>query len=300
MSSRVWIVRDGDGATVEEIVLRAKGDDLAIADGRVFVGRRRAKAGDAVLVGDEVRIGDAPNTQHVRIFFHEHGVLAVDKPAGMPTIPDERSAAGSLLHEAARAAQLPPETLHATSRLDRDVSGVVLFATTPAARERLQNARTSGDYERHYIAISEHVPAPESGNWTAAIGVAKDPKKRRVDGKDATFAETRYRVIATAGGRALLHAQPRTGRTHQIRVHASHAGAALLGDRDYGASRTLVLPSGKVLLLDRIALHCAHVRIEKRTRHDPETIDVTSRVPDELRAWWTALGGDADAFDLVL
>jgi 23S rRNA-/tRNA-specific pseudouridylate synthase len=154
--------------------------------------------------------------------------------------------------------------------LDRGVSGVVVFALTDAARDSLQNARTSGQYFRRYVAISSKTPSPAEGEWTAPI-----------DGKPS---RSRYRVVAAAPRGALLHVEPVTGRTHQIRIHASGAKAPLLGDTKYGDSRTLVMPTGKVLPLERIALHCAHVRVEG-------VVDACAPLPNELRDWWTAVGG---------
>ncbi len=162
MSERVWIVRDGDGTRVEAIVERAGGDERALGEGRVFIGRRRAKHGDAVAVGDEVRIaGERAVTASVRVLLDTDGILAVDKPAGIATIPDEHDASGSLLHLAARAANVAPSALHATSRLDRGVSGVVVFTKTDAARESLQNARISQRYFRRYVAIASKIPEPQ-------------------------------------------------------------------------------------------------------------------------------------------
>lgn len=288
--NRVWIVREGDGTRVDAIVARAGGDARAIGDGRVFIGRRRAKAGDAVAVGDEVRIAAARDvTAHIDVLHHASGILAVDKPVGIATIPDEHDASSSLLHRAAHAVSVAPSALHATSRLDRNVSGVVVFTETDAARESLQNARISGQYFRRYVAIASKPPTPPAGEWNARIGRARDPKRRAVDGRNAALASTRYRVIAEASSAALLSIEPITGRTHQIRVHASHAGSPLLGDRDYGGPRMLTLPAGKVLSLGRIALHCAHVRVAG-------LIDVRAPIPDELRAWWAALGGDDHAW----
>ena len=311
MSERVWIVRDGDGATVDAIVARLGEDARALDEGRVFVGRKRAARGDAVSAGDEVRVAARREVAaDVTVLHRGGGLVAVAKPAGIPTIPDEHDAEGSLLVRTARAIGIPPSTLHATSRLDRGVSGVVVFAETVAARERLQDARISGHYFRLYLAIAARAPSPAEGTWREPIGRARDPKKRMVRGKDATDAETRYRTVkalagSAAGGTAqapnasgaLLAIEPVTGRTHQIRVHASHAGAPLLGDRDYspapalarrgGGPRTLVLASGKVIALDRVALHCAHVRVEG-------VLDVRAPIPDTLRGWWRDLGGDDD------
>jgi len=284
MAERVWVVREGDGATVDAIVARAGGDATALDEGRVFVGRSRARRGDGVNVGDTVRIAERRAVAATVTVLHDDaGLVAVDKPAGIPTIPDSHDAEGSLLVRVARAIGVEPDALHATSRLDRGVSGVVVFAKTARAREELQDARSSGRYFRLYAAIAARAPSPPEGEWTARIGRARDARKRAVDGRDATDARTRYRTIASAAA-ALLAVEPVTGRTHQIRVHASHAGAPLLGDRDYGGPRSLTLSSGKVLALDRVALHCAHVRVEGR-------LDVHAPIPETLRAWWTALGG---------
>ena len=295
MKQKTWVVRAGDGNVVDDIVVHLGADALALDEGRVFVGRKRASRGIAVRLGDEVHlhVRDAAAGVVVTILHREAGILAVDKPAGISTIPDERDAASSLLHRAAHAAGVDPRTLHPTSRLDRGVSGVVLFAEDAAARARLKEARTAGWYIRRYVAIATRAPISETGSWNARIGRARDPKKRAVEGRDATFALTRYRIVGTAADAlsqpVLLAVEPITGRTHQIRVHASHAGAPLLGDRDYGGPRTLVLASGKVLGLERIALHCARV-------HLPGSLDVRAPVPDELRSWWRAVGGDDSAW----
>ncbi|HEY1957741.1 MAG TPA: RluA family pseudouridine synthase [Polyangiaceae bacterium] len=299
MTDRVWVVRAGEGATVDAIVAKLGDDEAALDEGRVFIQRstdpseagrrvrwRRAKRGDAVGEGDEVRLVTRRDVSaSVAILHHGGGIVAVDKPAGIPTIPDEHDAEGSLLVRTARAIGIAPGALHPTSRLDRAVSGVVLFAEDARARERLHNARISGRYFRQYVAIAARGPEPAEGTWREPIGRARDPKKRMVRGKDATDAETRYRILGTSRGGALLAIEPVTGRTHQIRVHASDAGAPLLGDRDYGGPRTVVLPSGKVVALGRIALHCAHVKID-------DLLDVRAPIPDALRGWWRDLGGD--------
>jgi 23S rRNA-/tRNA-specific pseudouridylate synthase len=252
-------------------------DAAALAEGRVFIGKRRAKRGDVVHDASEVRVRDRRDIDARIVFLHKGDrFVAVDKPAGIATVPDTRDAHNSLVHRVARELGILAESIHVTSRLDRGVSGVVVFALTDAARESLQNARASGLYFRRYVAISARAPEPAEGEWTGPI-----------DGKPS---QSRYRVVATAPRGALLHVEPITGRTHQIRIHASAARAPLLGDQKYGGSRTLVLPTGKVMPLERIALHCAHVRVEG-------VIDVRATLPDELRAVWMALGGDAASLD---
>ncbi len=267
-------------------------DPVAIAEGRVFVDRKRVQDANLIVRADsEVTLSPPARTQveDVPVLAREGELLALAKPAGIPTIPDHGGASHSLLAHAARIAGLPEARVHPTSRLDREVSGVVVFALSADAAARMKKARDEGAYERRYVALASRAPTPERGSWDAGIGRAKDPRKRQVDGRDATDARTRYAVVATApGGQALLAVAPDTGRTHQIRVHASHAGAPLLGDRTYGGPPRLTLPGGRVLSLDRIALHCARVVACG--------LDVTAPVPSELEATWASLGGDPDAW----
>ncbi len=293
MSDRRWLVQGGDGETVGAIVAKAApGDATAIAEGRVFVGKRRAlDAAEPVSAGDDVTIADASRAEApaVRVLKRGKGWFAVDKPAGIATIPDHGGASNALLPLAARAVGLDAARLHATSRLDREVSGVVVFATTPDAAARLKKARDEHAYVRRYVALAARAPGADEGTWDARIGRAKDARRREVNGRDATDARTNYAVIARAGEVALLALSPVTGRTHQLRVHAAHAGAPLLGDRVYGGPTRWTLASGKVLALARIYLHAARVTIEG--------VAIDAAVPEEMRATWAALGGDGGAWE---
>jgi 23S rRNA-/tRNA-specific pseudouridylate synthase len=296
VTTRRWVVRAGDGETVGAIVSRAApGDPRALEEGRVFIGRRRARAAnEPVAVDDEITIG-APTTgtaDGATILAREAGWVAVDKPAGLPTIPDQEGASHALLALTARTLGLDPSRLHPTSRLDRDVSGVVVFARTPAAAARLRTLRDEHRYVRRYLAIAARLPPTREGSWTAPIGRARDPRLRAVDGRDAVDARTHFAVVAEAPPFALLALAPITGRTHQLRVHAAHAGAPLLGDRAYGGPTRVTLPGGRVLAFDRIALHAARVTL------DGAAID--SPVPEKLRATWLGLGGDGAAWEKAL
>jgi 23S rRNA-/tRNA-specific pseudouridylate synthase len=286
-----WRVAEGDGACVGDVVARAGGDARAIEDGRVFVGRRRVRdAHEAVSVGDEVSIAPPRDgAVAIAVLAKTADVIAVAKPAGIPTIADHAGEAHALVAVTAREAGVDAASLHPTSRLDRDVSGVVVFARTPRAAERIARARTEGAYSRLYVAIAARAPAESEGEWNAPIGRAKDPRHREARGRDAVHALTKYRVVATAKGAALLALAPTTGRTHQLRVHCADAGAPLLGDRTYGGPTRLTLPSGKVFPLARIALHCARVAVLD--------LDLAAPIPDDLTAIWSALGGEAEAWN---
>ena len=191
-----------------------------------------------------------------------------------------------------------------TSRLDREVSGVVVFATTPEAEGRLRRAREEGRYARRYVAIAAapadtliNVDQHGVGVWDAPIGAGKDPRHRAALGADAKEARTHWRVVARVPAYALLAVEPQTGRTHQIRVHASHAGAPLLGDRDYGGAARVTLAGGRTVSLARIALHAARVSVPDALG---SPVVAAAPVPPELTAAWSELGGASEAWDMAL
>jgi 23S rRNA pseudouridine1911/1915/1917 synthase len=294
-----WVVGQKDPRTVGALVLRAGGDARPVAEGRVFVGRRRVRKDDEKLdVGDEVTIA-APRAapSDVVILAREGDLVAVDKPAGVPTIADHGGAAYSLVSAVAHKLGVPAERVHPTSRLDREVSGVVLFALSKEAAAHLKRARDEGRYERRYVALATDAPEPARGTWDAPIGRASNPRHRAAFGRDGANAETRYAVIASVPSAALLALAPVTGRTHQLRVHASHAGAPLLGDRTYGGPASVTLASGRVIGVRRIALHAARVVVPRQAG---SPLAVLSPVPEDLAEVWNALGGEPSAWQAAI
>jgi RluA family pseudouridine synthase len=304
-----WVVREGDGSTVGAIVARAGGDAAAVRDGRVFVGRVRARdEGAHVEVGDELTFSERPRGEEgrgdpLRVLVDEEGLVAVDKPAGMPTIPDQGGAAHSLVAVLAKSLGCALADLHATSRLDREVSGVVIFARTEEAARRLRAARDAGQYVRRYVAIAGGGPQSPAkkvearGEWDAPVGRASDPRHRAAFGRDAASACTRHAIVARAGERSLLALEPMTGRTHQLRVHAAYAGMPLLGDRTYGGETRLTLSSGRVVRLGRIALHAGRVVVPRRSGG---FMELRAEVPALLRELWAAIGGEDSAWVTAL
>jgi 23S rRNA-/tRNA-specific pseudouridylate synthase len=279
-----WVVRPTDPKTVGEIVTLANEPLTAVDEGRVFVGKRRAtSANEPVKAGDEVRIGKVDESTDVPILVMHGDLVAVAKPAGIPTVPDHQGASHSLVAVVARMLKKKPADLRITSRLDREVSGAVVFALSEAAEQRLKAARAAGEYARRYIAIAMPTDVDRpidvdqcAGRWTSPI-----------DDKESA---TRYRAIARAdrAPAVMLAVDPETGRTHQIRIHASRAGMPLLGDAEHGGPRQVTLATGRVVALARVALHAARVAVAGIVAEAP--------VPDELAHVWSDLGGAAEAW----
>jgi RluA family pseudouridine synthase len=280
---KIWVVRPNDGATLLAVLRRAGEDASAIEEGRIFIGKKRITRDQPVKVGDAIRIGPRAEPARIEILFEREGVIACIKPAGLPTVPDHAGAAHSLV--ALVEKQAGRKNLRVTSRLDREVSGVVMFAIDEAAETRLREARAEGTYARRYVAIAAgHAELDASGTWTAPIGRAKNPLLRQVDGLDPKPSTTKWRVAGITPEALLLAVDPETGRTHQIRVHSAHAGWPLLGDRDYGPGK-FVLSNGAVIAPSRIALHAARVTVAGLTAEAP--------IPAELSHLWTQCGGQA-------
>jgi tRNA pseudouridine32 synthase / 23S rRNA pseudouridine746 synthase len=222
----------------------------------------------------------------VVLFASEH-VVVVDKPAGIATEPD-RDRQTSLRDLVAAwvegrdggSARMP----HAVSRLDTNVSGAVTFALTELGMRKAAAAKEHGHIARRYVAI------------TAAIGDAGGSWSAPVQNKPAL---TRWQRIATTDGRAsLLLLVPETGRTHQLRIHASSGGAAIFGDGRYGGKSTVADSSGRVRRVDRVLLHAAAVHVPFGLPNDPPGF-VVAPIPEIMRDVWQSLDGAAEAWNDV-
>ncbi|WP_437997707.1 pseudouridine synthase [Sorangium sp. So ce185] len=308
MTTARFRVGPSDGPTVADVLERLGGASPglagAAAEGRAFLNARRARPGDAVAPGDELAVWparrDAPGAPPVEVLARWGEILVASKPAALPTEP-ERRGTRSLVTEVAELLGLraPP---HAASRLDVGVSGVVLCATGPRGQRHLAAMREAGRVARVYVGIAGG-RVEGAGTWDAPIGAARSRGRSlpAVGGAGAKEAATRYRAVASAGGGAapatLLRLDPVTGRMHQLRVHAAHAGAPLLGDRDHGGARSVTTARGRVLPLARVALHALRVAVPDEAGEERAAL---APVPDELRDLWGALDGDGSAWEEVL
>ena len=243
----------------------------------------------------------------LRILGEYRGLLFVDKPAGLQTEPDARTT-DTLLSRLATQLREPLSRLHALSRLDTGVSGVVTLGLSPDARRMVQGWRELGRFRRRYLGLAtsalnatsstSSTSSTSIGAWSESIGRASG-SLRTVGGRNPESAHTDYaRVASAALARAtpstlhLLALAPLTGRTHQLRVHCTAHGLPLLGDRAYGGASRFISDSGAVTALDRIALHAAWVELPLSA-----PFRIESPTPAFLLDIWRAFAGDATAFE---
>lgn len=218
----------------------------------------------------------------IDVLLESSGVLAVRKPAGLPTqAPPGIASVESLVRqhrfgEALASAQASGQRRHpggflgVPHRLDRPVSGVLLLATTPRAARQLSRQFERRQIRKTYLAVvsssAAGLVAGQAFEWRDTIGkVPDEPRaslvpKGTVDGREGLTAG---HVLAVTGGRAVVVLEPLTGRMHQLRVQAASRGMPVLGDFIYGAAP---IPTEHDDRSSPIALHAWRIRYT-----DPDT-----------------------------
>lgn len=177
-----------------------------------------------------------PQPGELDIRYEDDDLVLVNKPAGLVVHPSPGHYADSLAnilvwHYGQRAENI---VVRPVGRLDRETSGLIYIAKNKAAVRKMELQRTSGELERHYLALVHGSPENDEGIIEAPIG--PDPEvwmKQRVC-VDGAPAKTAYWVRERFDGYSLVELRLYTGRTHQIRVHMAWLGHPLLGDRMYG------------------------------------------------------------------
>jgi 23S rRNA pseudouridine1911/1915/1917 synthase len=230
------------------------------------------------------------------ILYEDNHCLAVAKPAGLLTqgVPDSivtlESLARQYLRE--RYAKKGRVYLGIPHRLDRPVSGVVLFARQTKSAQRLAEQFRERQVEKTYWAALEGEVEPASGVWIDwLLKVAEQARTVAVppETDKAKQAELSYRRLAAGSGQSLLELKPRTGRMHQLRVQSALRGWPVVGDRQYGAQSDF----GPAAERDRpIALHARSLTFLHPIRFEPITVTAPLpelwrllNVPSEVYAW---------------
>lgn len=264
----------------------------------------RLRAGSQVVVHQlEVpREGPAPQDIPLTVIYEDEAIIAVDKPAGMIVHPAKGHWAGTLASALAhhfgtlssRGGPTRPGIVH---RLDRDTSGVIVVAKTDVAHARLSEQFATRTMEKEYFAIVCGQPDRDRDRIDVPIGQHPHQREKMAVARDdveSRPASTFYEVTERFDGFTALIARPKTGRTHQIRVHLASIGCPVLCDRLYSGRASLTL--GEVrrqaldpdeVLLNRQALHAQRLRLNHPITGKP--LELTAPLPEDLHRLLSAL-----------
>ncbi len=228
------------------------------------------------------------------IVFENDSFVAVNKPAGLLSIPDREQTQTSLkdiLLEKYGA-------IYTVHRLDRDTSGIIIFAKTEAVHKYFSKLFEGREIEKYYMGLVHGIPSPKKATIDAPIaehGVQKGFYIVHQRGKPSV---TDYEVIEENKMFSLVQFQLHTGRTHQIRVHCKNMGHPLACDELYGDGKPVLLSSIKKKyklskhdyeerpMLNRLALHSYRLKF---TDADGKVIDLKAELPKDIRALMTQL-----------
>jgi 23S rRNA pseudouridine955/2504/2580 synthase len=266
----------------------------ALRKGEIRVNKGRVKADYRVVAGDSVRIpplrvpapSDPPTIPRsrarqlaARVVYEDSSLLVMNKPSGLAVHGGSGLSYG--LIECLRQLRPTDRYLELVHRLDRDTSGLILIARRPAALRDLHRQLREDKVDKRYLALV-------AGKWPRNLKRVEAPLQKNVlqsgermvrvarEGKPSV---TEFSVVERFPGATLIEAKPVTGRTHQIRVHAQHAGFPLLGDAKYASDKEEALC--RQINLKRLFLHAWSLRFSL-----PETgrLSLQAALDDDLES----------------
>lgn len=277
-----------------------------IDEGRVHVNERLARPAQRIMPGDLIDIEilprpplrAAPEEIPLNVLYEDEDVIVVNKAAGMVVHAGAGAHKGTLvnalLHHfgtlSAVGGNLRPGIVH---RLDRGTSGAIVVARNDVAHRVLAEQFRSRAVSKTYLALLHGRMPRDSG--TIERPITRDTQRRtRMTARlsHGRAAQTNWRVLLRLGNLTLVEAEPRTGRTHQIRAHFAAAGHPLAGDTLYGAPRQIRAGGTSLEPLGRVFLHAARLKFaHPRTG---ATIEVRAPLDLGLRAYLHQLAGAAN------
>jgi 23S rRNA pseudouridine1911/1915/1917 synthase len=255
MNCETWVASGADARIRLDRYLSARMPELSrvrlqslVREGCVLVNGSPTRPSHALRSGDEIRITipDAvepavARAQNIPLnILHEDPVFIVlNKPAGLVVHPGAGNAEGTLVnallfHCAGLSVIGGVERPGIVHRLDKETSGCLVIAKTDSAHRSLSAQFADRLVQKTYLALVEGTPRMPHGKIEAAIGRHAIHRQKMSVTERGRSSMTQYRVLASVEGKTLMECQPRTGRTHQIRVHLKHLGHPIVGDPLYG------------------------------------------------------------------
>jgi len=242
-----------------------------IAAGLVLVDDLPAKPGTLLRLGQVVSVAAAPPAPPpaveaedipLAVLYEDAWLLAIDKPPGLVVHPAPGHWRGTLVsallhHWRGTPAGLDPQRPGIVHRLDKDTSGVLVIAKDPATLAALGSQFRAREVEKEYVAFVWGRVRSQAGVIDEPIGRHRTERKRMTIRRGGREAVTAYRVVERFDAVTVLRLFPKTGRTHQLRVHVAAIGHPIVGDAVYGRGRGRAAED----LLPRQALHAARLTV---------------------------------------
>lgn len=307
---KIVIGSEDDGQRIDRYLKKLMPYSLVqklIRKGAIRVNGKRTKVGFKLSTGDEVRI---PPYEHKKpkqslytltkedqefiksiIIYDDGDIIAINKPSGIPTQGGgkEKRHIDGMLEALKNSEHVKPKLIH---RLDKDTSGVMLLARNNDTIRHLGRQFKNRKVEKYYVALTSPAPELNEGTVSAPIGKVKGEHKDKmvIDEESTKNAITDFKVIQKASKEvALVAFKPLTGRTHQIRVHASDVLAApIIGDKKY---KGLITDGQELELENRLHLHACLIRL-KPYEDSNKILELTAPLSEGLKNSWKAFGFD--------
>lgn len=254
--------------------LKRTASGLTVNGSRVFT-NAILQAGDRLAVdldAAEHPTAISPVPMELDIVFEDSHLLILNKPAPLAVIPSSLTPGEPTLASGLAAYLGKGFSFHPVNRLDRGTTGLMAVAKSGFVHDRLRRALHGSGFFRQYQAICTGTPQPHSGSVALPIGRAPDSAIRRQVCPNGRPSFTDYRVLNAGGGFSLVELTPRTGRTHQLRVHMAALGCPLAGDWLYGAEDPA--------LIARPALHAARLELLHPVTGEP--LSFTAPLPEDM------------------
>lgn len=275
-----------------------------IRQGLIKVGDRVVRPAYRLRAGDHFHLWSPPQEEPdvdrgIERLWQEGSIMAVYKPGNLPMHENGPYRKNTFTH---LVWQMFGRQWAAVHRLDRETSGIVLCGDNLSVRQSLSRALAARDVEKVYLAIVHGQVKTRQWQEYRPLGDAVDSKIRikkwvvDTDAPDAQTAETQFRTLAICEGASLLEVRPKTGRTHQIRIHAAVQGHHLVGDKVYHPDEDVFLEyfdQGNTANVqaavgsERLCLHAFRLSFTDPTRGILQRVEAP--VPEDMKAVWNRM-----------
>ena len=266
-----------------------------IERGNILIDRKTFKPSKIISGGESVSVNIPPPEPcgvegeeiDIEILHEDRDMIVVNKPAGMVVHPGAGVTGGTLVNALVHmckdlsgiGGEMRPGIVH---RLDKETSGVMVVAKNDRAHKSLSEQFKSRETEKEYAAVVSGEIKKSSGIFSSPIGRSPSNRiKMSSFSKAARNAETRWEVVERLRGATLVSVWPKTGRTHQIRVHFSENGFPVIADKVYGGKKSRLRNSGTVRsLIKRHALHAKNLRFTHPATG--KRIEFSAEIPEDM------------------